>query len=342
MSDNNKNEIIPHIRLPRSLIESAQWKALNSFDRDVFMCIVYNASYHEREFNDFGKIINLKVGQACLSYQEIADFCGPLPGNNKTNKKPTKKNAENSTLKIQKLDIMGRIKGHVRNIYNITHIDTYKLFLQAAKQYNGTHNGTIMGRYWDDNGTQTKNDKKDDKDQNLSKNGFRDYGNVDNFSSYQHSPQSPLSFSDLNQDIVFDVDSFDLKTYRLKNGNLLSRWMQNTLKKYGDKKWDRMIENVKFYEKKCRQGYSINNHEKYLQTCISLDLALKEEYNSQNQLYAKWIKLEYKLSIHIMKTIVKLNKKGEKSMSVSLELNPTSFAEVLNNFKDNCLHGAYV
>lgn len=138
--------------------------------------------------------------------------------------------------------------------------------------------------------------------------------------TYEQSPPDRRSL-DLNQDIVFD-----LKTYRLLDGKSLSRRMKQTLAKYSDQT---IIEaNVRYYERHALNPKTpILDHERYLQNCISKNYALKEIYERQNDLYAKFILHEKKIyGMSILKTVVKFEKE-----SISKSLPPNQFKETIDN-----------
>lgn len=130
------------------------------------------------------------------------------------------------------------------------------------------------------------------------------------------------------------IVSFDPATYRLANGKPLSLRMQRALAKYDHSARGRLMANIAYYEQYAKKAKKpIIDHEKCLQDCINKDYAAKETNQWQNELYANIIKAEYpNFRIKILKTVVQLlTKSSQQPISISKDLPPETFANVLEN-----------
>jgi len=136
-------------QVPRSLTRSQIWISLSALDKVVFMTILDYARFEATEFNDFGDIINIEIGEYCVSRVDLANLCGSFDGK----KKITQKQIENSLLRLQKLDFLGRRLGKQRNILIIKHPDTYALI----KNEHGQASGQALGKLWASSGQQSNN-----------------------------------------------------------------------------------------------------------------------------------------------------------------------------------------
>lgn len=128
---------------------------------------------------------------------------------------------------------------------------------------------------------------------------------------------------------------FNPPKYRLRNGELLSFRMQKSLDKYSPRERERLLPNVQFYEEWVDSGKPIKkSHEAFLQYCITEDLAKKNEYSMKNDLYAKFLKSDYQANgIEILHKVIQLKKSdSEEPISISKELPPQTFANILENY----------
>lgn len=165
--------------------------------------------------------------------------------------------------------------------------------------------------------------------------------NSDN--EYKPRAREDISLSSKGQSIAFSNKRvFNPRTYRLRNGDLLTQWMQNSLGKYVGNARERLLANVLHYEEWVDSGGIIKeSHEAYLQNCIKFDYAKEKEYSMQNDLYAQFLKTEYNLKeMEIMKTVVKIKKpQNGETMSIPKKLPPHSFSDALDNYIKNNYSG---
>lgn len=98
-----------------------------------------------RDFNQKykGQIVPLKAGQVCCSIRDIANVT-----------EFTKKRVETAIKNLQKLGILGTVKGtglrHNLTVYNI-HLEQFRY---ADPESKGTTKGTVRGQYGDSTGTE--------------------------------------------------------------------------------------------------------------------------------------------------------------------------------------------
>ena len=62
-------------KLPHTLLQSDEWKALSALHQNVFITILTNAAFSPCKFDVFGLTLTLKAGQFCGSFQQLADMC---------------------------------------------------------------------------------------------------------------------------------------------------------------------------------------------------------------------------------------------------------------------------
>lgn len=131
-----------------------------------------------------------------------------------------------------------------------------------------------------------------------------------------------------------EIVLFDPKTFRLPNGENLSIRMQRSLEKYSNEDKAKLNANVCYFLKMVKKGVKMDNPEAYLQNCIKMNYAQKATNSFQNEIYAKFMKVEHKMrGITILKTVVQLKKNyNEPPQSLSYTLPPSSFAAALNNY----------
>lgn len=154
----------------------------------------------------------------------------------------------------------------------------------------------------------------------------------DNVAKSHAREELPLSFK--RQITAF----FNPRTYRLRNGEPLSYRMQKALDKYSPREEERLLPNVQFYEEWVDSGKPIKKtHEAFLQHCINEDLARKNEYSLKNDLYAKFLKAENEAhGIEILQKVIHLRKSDhEEPQSISKELPPRTFENILDNYINN-------
>jgi hypothetical protein len=161
--------------------------------------------------------------------------------------------------------------------------------------------------------------------------------NSDN--EYKPRAREDISLSSKRPVIAFSNQRvFNPKTYRLRNGDLLTPRMQGALGKYVGNARERLLANISHYEEWVDSGGIIKeSHEAYLQTCIKYDYAKKKDYSMQNDLYVRFLKEENNLKqIEILKTVVKIRiTENGAPESISKELHPKTFADTLENFIRN-------
>jgi len=133
------------------------------------------------------------------------------------------------------------------------------------------------------------------------------------------------------------IGFFDPLKYKLRNGDLLKQvTARSFLKKMQDPLMAKIISaNVAWYEKQMDEGIKPKkSHEAYLQWAIEKNMAAKEDVKWRNEMYAKVMKEEHKLSgLHILKTVVQLDKKnGSRPESISLNISETAFSDAVDAY----------
>jgi len=118
------------------------------------------------------------------------------------------------------------------------------------------------------------------------------------------------------------------------DGSKLSLRTARAFAKYDDRARERLEANVRYFNAQIAIGMRPKkSYECWLQDCINTDYASKESNNTQNDLYAKFIKGMHNLSnqeLYIMKTVVNLN--GD---SIDKKLPPLTFNQILDNYVKN-------
>lgn len=118
------NLSIPHIRIPRSLLENPLWIDLPPAYRDVFTILLENVCFFSKKFDDHGCVIDLDVGQWCGTYRELAKLCG---------KYGDKNIVERSIKKFVLYGFVRQEVRHIKSVLTITHSDTYDLIKRASE-----------------------------------------------------------------------------------------------------------------------------------------------------------------------------------------------------------------
>lgn len=128
---------------------------------------------------------------------------------------------------------------------------------------------------------------------------------------------------------------FDPFSYELKNGKRLDiRTARSFAKYFGDQR-ERLLRNVLWYEKQIDQGILPNkSHDQMLQWAIKNDMASKESYVFQNELYAKFLLSSSSITgLQILKTVVRIPSKFHNNYeSLSLTLPHKTFTEALKKY----------
>lgn len=134
------------------------------------------------------------------------------------------------------------------------------------------------------------------------------------------------------------IVSFDPQTYRLPDGSPLSLQMRRGLAKYSEEDLYKLRSNVAYFEDQVRKGRKPHTtYERMLQDCIKNNYAGKQNNVQQNNLYARFMKEEYKLrGLTILKTVVQLkSSENEPPQSISLSLPAQTFSSILDKFIEN-------
>src|SRR5688572_11574819 len=63
------------IKLPREFLESDDWQSLNPINRTVFLILLEQATFENREFNNLGEVIELEPGDICISRSRLLKLC---------------------------------------------------------------------------------------------------------------------------------------------------------------------------------------------------------------------------------------------------------------------------
>lgn len=139
-----------------------------------------------------------------------------------------------------------------------------------------------------------------------------------------------------------NIDSFDPATFLLADGSHLSFRTQKQLAKtmQNPAGLAKILRSINYYQEQIgRNVKPKKSHEIMLQWIINKDFGLKADYADQNELYAKFLVAENKLSnIEILKSVI-VFKMGRHSESLSKDMQPENFAStfnhLLNKFKEN-------
>lgn len=146
----SEKKIIPHIRIPRSLLDDPIWEELTPIQQHVFNVILKNVCYFPRKFDDSGVLIDLEPGQMCVSIRRIQELC---------HASISKNDVERSIKKLILCQIVRQEVRHRKSIITIAHSDTYELIINAGE----TRSETNLRRSRDNFETQKKKDKKEIK-----------------------------------------------------------------------------------------------------------------------------------------------------------------------------------
>jgi hypothetical protein len=185
------------------------------------------------------------------------------------------------------------------------------------------------------------NGNKNDRSNDLKNGTVRECGNVDKLSSSRSGAAENKNRSvfqstqTVSEQKPVDRSNFDPFSYRLKNGSPLDLRTARSFAKYEGNEKVRLIRNILWYEKQIEKGITPNTtHEKMLQWAIKNDMSSKESYLFQNELYAKFLLANNSIpGMQILKTVVRITSKDKRdSESISLDLPPQSFAEVLKKY----------
>lgn len=208
-----------YIRIPRSLLQDPLWIDASPEHKVIFLKLLEKAVYKPKKFDDHGKVIDIMPGQICASLSEIAEMCG---------KWCSKKIIERAIIQLEKYGFLGRSKGHKRSLLTITHSDTYEYF----KESNGTDFGTILGRSWDDPGTEKKKEKKVKKEKACNQAAIlfsRESGRFENLTPAQIELYRE-TFPHLDIDEQFRLMRLWLldpsNTHRDGNSRFISNWFK--------------------------------------------------------------------------------------------------------------------
>lgn len=168
--------------------------------------------------------------------------------------------------------------------------------------------------------------------------------NVDNFSGFRSAAAGEQNrpFKErtptASEQKPREKSGFDPFTYRLKNGKPLALQTARAFAKYNDDQKHRLLRNVLWYENQIDQGVvPRKSHEQMLQWAITNDMASKQSYVFQNELYARLIAAEGSIpGLQILKTVVRIPSQFNNSCeSISLDLPNQTFAETLKKHMRN-------
>lgn len=121
-----------YIRLPRSLLDHPGYAGAHAIHRIVLLKIIELAGWHERQFNDQGHILNIGVGEVCISVRQLAEECG----------KGCSKHWVTGAISVfTALSFLGQRVGHQRLILKVTHRDTYELIKNVGRTASRTEVG---------------------------------------------------------------------------------------------------------------------------------------------------------------------------------------------------------
>lgn len=124
MSEDNSVKTPPHIRIPKSLLDDPLWIDLPPAYKEVFMVILKNVLWKApQKFDDYGKIIEIQIGQICISEADLLAKCGKFITSN---------DVQRSILKMKMYGFLSQEVIHRRNVLTIIHPDTYDLLKKAS------------------------------------------------------------------------------------------------------------------------------------------------------------------------------------------------------------------
>lgn len=134
---------IPHLRIPRSLLNHEYWSTVRRIYKEIYLIILENCCFAETTFCSGDKKIHLKPGQLCTTFRALVDLCNKniRYQNDKVDLSLIQRCV--SSLKLAGLSLHETI--HDKTIITITHKDT----CDACFGSNNTGNDTssIQVRY---------------------------------------------------------------------------------------------------------------------------------------------------------------------------------------------------
>lgn len=116
-----------YIRIPRSLLTDPLWETLSLKHQMIFMKILELACYKPRKFDDHGHIIDLEIGQICISERELKSKCHP---------QISRIDIQRSYVKLILVGFLRQEVSHKKSVLTITHKDTYDLIKKASEPRN--------------------------------------------------------------------------------------------------------------------------------------------------------------------------------------------------------------
>lgn len=113
-----------YICIPRSLLQDPFWISLPLTYKMVFYKIIELSCFRPRQFCDNGVLLDLQIGQVCISERRLAKECGP---------EFCKSLIHRCLLRFKYVSFSDHSVNHNKLIITITHIDTYNLIKNASE-----------------------------------------------------------------------------------------------------------------------------------------------------------------------------------------------------------------
>lgn len=119
------------VKFPRSLWNDPQWKSCRPKYKQVFMTLLFNASYTQKSHSISGNVITLMPGQFCVSMRKLIELCNE--GIRFSEDKIDKNIIERSVSLFTKIGFVRHELRHAKSLFTITHPDLYDHFLNQSE-----------------------------------------------------------------------------------------------------------------------------------------------------------------------------------------------------------------
>lgn len=136
-----------------------------------------------------------------------------------------------------------------------------------------------------------------------------------------------------SQENIVSLESFDVYTYKLRNGLELSLRTQRSWAKYKNQDRKNLVSAIQYYEQQFDKGKQIPNHEAYIQKAHKEGYAIKQDNKEINTLWVKYMKEEYDLiKLEILKSYIVLDRGLASQKEISLNINNSTFSNILDDY----------
>ena len=140
-----------YIKIPRSLLKDPLWIDLSLESQHVFLVLLDHVCYRPRKFDDHGHLIDIEVGQICISERDLVKLC---------NKGMTRIKVQRSLVRLRLCRFLSQEVRHKKSIISITHTDTYSLIKNIFEPTNEPNLSQTRAKLE----PETKKEKKDNKE----------------------------------------------------------------------------------------------------------------------------------------------------------------------------------